>query len=184
MKKFMFVLLAMFVFVGMSFAAVTPGTQTSTGSNGSVAPTVDVLGAHNNYGRGCAGCHAPHSGSYGAGGNAITSTTPDPYTGANALFAQDMGPLYGQSFDFSDLKNGLAAGGATTGVSAGGYRVHSTQVGATAQGYSDLRGIVMCLACHDGAIQGRDDAESGLRTEDRCTAFELRHRRNPDLAGR
>ena len=29
--------------------------------------TVDVLGAHNNQGRGCAGCHAPHSGAYGSG---------------------------------------------------------------------------------------------------------------------
>ena len=27
--------------------------------------TVDVLGAHNNQGRGCAGCHAPHSGAFG-----------------------------------------------------------------------------------------------------------------------
>ena len=29
--------------------------------------SVDVLGAHNNQGRGCAGCHAPHSGSFGSG---------------------------------------------------------------------------------------------------------------------
>ena len=29
--------------------------------------SVDVLGAHNNGGRGCAGCHAPHSGSFGSG---------------------------------------------------------------------------------------------------------------------
>ena len=28
---------------------------------------VDVLGAHNNGGRGCAGCHQPHSGSFGSG---------------------------------------------------------------------------------------------------------------------
>jgi hypothetical protein len=28
---------------------------------------VDVLGAHNNQGRGCAGCHSPHSGSFGSG---------------------------------------------------------------------------------------------------------------------
>ncbi len=28
---------------------------------------VNVLGAHNNQGRGCAGCHAPHSGSFGSG---------------------------------------------------------------------------------------------------------------------
>jgi cytochrome c553 len=26
------------------------------------SPATDVLGAHLNYGRGCAACHAPHSG--------------------------------------------------------------------------------------------------------------------------
>ena len=31
------------------------------------APTSDVLGAHLNYGRGCAACHAPHSGAHGNG---------------------------------------------------------------------------------------------------------------------
>ena len=35
--------------------------------------TTDVLGAHLNYGRGCAGCHAPHSGARGNG--ATTSDT-------------------------------------------------------------------------------------------------------------
>ena len=34
---------------------------------------MDVLGAHNNGGRGCAGCHAPHSGAAGGGGNAATN---------------------------------------------------------------------------------------------------------------
>ena len=34
--------------------------------------TVDVLGAHNNQGRGCAGCHAPHSGSFGSGHGGIS----------------------------------------------------------------------------------------------------------------
>jgi hypothetical protein len=133
---------------------VTPGIATSTGSAGTAAPTVDVLGAHNNYGRGCAGCHAPHSGARGSGGNAAANgTTLDPYTGSDALFAQDMGPLYGQSFDFSDISNGAAIGGATNGTSAANliFVAPSSLVGATAQGYSDIRGIVMCLACHDGA---------------------------------
>jgi hypothetical protein len=155
-KKFMFSLMAGVVFAGLAMAAETPtaGLVTSSGNPNAVAPTVDVLGAHNNYGRGCAGCHAPHSGAGGAGGNVGTGTgTTDPYTGANALFAQDMGPLYGQSFDFSDLKNGSANGGATSGVSSGGYVfvAPSSLVGATTQGYNDIRGIVMCLACHDGA---------------------------------
>jgi hypothetical protein len=153
MKKLMFVLLAVVLVASVAMAQVTTGIATSSGAPNAVAPTVDVLGAHNNYGRGCAGCHAPHSGAAGAGGNAIASGTTDAYTGANALFAQDMGPLYGQSFDFSDLKNGAAAGGANAGVSGGNYVfvAPSSLVGATAQGYSDIRGIVMCLACHDGA---------------------------------
>jgi hypothetical protein len=103
------------------------------------------LGAHNNYGRGCAGCHAPHSGARGAGGNALTGTVTDPMSGANALFAQDMGPLYGKSFDFSDIGAG--------GVSSAKY-IFTAPTGlaaSTAQGLSDIRGIVMCLSCHDGA---------------------------------
>ncbi len=40
------------------------------------APTSDVLGAHLNYGRGCAACHAPHSGALGNG-----IATSDPNTG-------------------------------------------------------------------------------------------------------
>jgi len=146
MKKLSLILLAVVLVASIAVAqGVAPGTATSSGTAGAVAPTVDVLGAHNNYGRGCAGCHAPHSGARGAGGNAIANGTIDPYTGANALFAQDMGPLYGQSFDFSDLKNTGSANGyifvAPTGL-----------VGASAQAYSDIRGIVMCLACHDGAV--------------------------------
>jgi hypothetical protein len=146
MKKLSLIILAVVLCASLAMAqVVTAGVATSSGTPGSAVPTVDVLGAHNNYGRGCAGCHAPHSGARGAGGNAIANGTIDPYTGANALFAQDMGPLYGQSFDFSDLKNTGSANGyifvAPTGL-----------VGASAQGYSDIRGIVMCLACHDGAV--------------------------------
>ena len=40
-------------------------------------------------GRGCAGCHAPHSGAAGGGGNAATNGAAfnDPLSGSNALFA-------------------------------------------------------------------------------------------------
>jgi hypothetical protein len=148
MKKLSLIILAVVLCASLAMAqAVTAGVATSSGTAGAVAPTVDVLGAHNNYGRGCAGCHAPHSGARGAGGNAIANGTIDPYTGANALFAQDMGPLYGQSFDFSDLTNSYTA-------NSGKYVfvAPAALVSANAQGYSDIRGIVMCLACHDGAV--------------------------------
>jgi hypothetical protein len=91
--------------------------------------TVDVLGAHNNQGRGCAGCHAPHSGSFGSGhGGAVDA-------GSYALWGQDASPLYNKSIAFGDngsyvevLPNGIAAG---------------TQ---------EIGGILLCLSCHDGNV--------------------------------
>jgi len=108
---------------------------------------VDVLGAHQNYGRGCAGCHAPHSGAYGAGGNGKNGTVTDPYTGINALFAQDMGPLWGQTFDFSDISNTGSSNKYLWQTAANG-----NPTAMNAQQYADMRGAVMCLACHDGAV--------------------------------
>jgi len=57
---------------------------------------VDVLGAHNNGGRGCAGCHAPHSGSFGSGHGGAADA------GSYALWGQDASPLYGKSLAFGD----------------------------------------------------------------------------------
>jgi len=148
MKKLFLVLLLVIMASAMAFAQVTPGTPTSSGTGtNNVAPTVDVLGAHNNYGRGCAGCHAPHSGAAGAGGNAITGQTVDPYSGDNALFAQDMGPLFNEVFDFSDITN---TGSRNKYVFTA--PTSSDPIGMTSQQYSDFRGILMCLACHDGVV--------------------------------
>jgi hypothetical protein len=149
-KPFLTTLLVMMI-SALAFASssLTQGvTPTTTGAPGSVAPIVDVLGAHQNYGRGCAGCHAPHSGAYGAGGNAASGgTVTDPYTGVNALFAQDMGPLWGQTFDFSDITNS---------GSRNNYEFVAPATGNpttwNSQQYGDVRGTVMCLACHDGAV--------------------------------
>ena len=58
--------------------------------------TVDVLGAHNNGGRGCAGCHQPHSGSFGSGQVGAADT------GSYALWGQDASPLYGKTIAFGD----------------------------------------------------------------------------------
>jgi len=148
MKKLFLVLLLVIMASAMCFAQVTQGIGTTSGAPGAVKPTIDVLGAHQNYGRGCAGCHAPHSGAYGSGGNAAKGgVVSDPYTGVNALFAQDMGPLWGQTFDFSDVS--------TTG-SNHKYELATAANGnptlMSAQQYSDMRGAVMCLACHDGAV--------------------------------
>src|ERR1035437_7809418 len=72
---------------------------------------IDVLGAHNNNGRGCAGCHQPHSGSFGSGHKGVADT------GTYALWGQDASPLYGATVSFGDngsytevLPNGIATG--------------------------------------------------------------------------
>jgi hypothetical protein len=93
---------------------------------------VDVLGAHNNGGRGCAGCHQPHSGAYGSGHG--TSTTGSD-TGSYALWGQDASPLYGKTIAFGD-------DGSFTEV------MPSTIAG----GSQEVGGILLCLSCHDGNV--------------------------------
>jgi len=92
------------------------------------SPT-DVLGAHNNQGRGCAGCHAPHSGSFGSGHGGATDA------GSYALWGQDASPLYGKSIAFGD-------GGKYVEVLPNGIATGSQEVG----------GILLCLSCHDGNL--------------------------------
>src|SRR5271157_1414000 len=88
---------------------------------------VDVLGAHNNNGRGCAGCHSPHSGSFGSGHAGAADT------GSYALWGQDASPLYGKTIAFGD-------GGRYTEL------LPSTITG----GSQEVGGILLCLSCHDG----------------------------------
>jgi hypothetical protein len=133
MKKMMLVLMCVVVLSSLALAQYTGG---GTG----ITSSVDILGAHNNYGRGCAGCQTPHSGALGSGGNAATGgvLTTDTKTGSNALFAQDIQPLFGQSFNFAD--NGAYVYTAGDQTTAYGTRLEET------------RGIMMCLACHDGNL--------------------------------
>ena len=93
------------------------------------APASDVLGAHLNYGRGCAACHAPHSGAWG---NGISPTKTDTTTGNVALWGEDVSNLYGQT---------ISTGG-------GGYsETLPTSMAATTP---DVGGLLTCLSCHDG----------------------------------
>jgi len=91
------------------------------------APTADVLGAHLNYGRGCAACHAPHSGAYGNG----AAKTADSTTGDVALWGQDVASLYGKTITF------------------GNNTVEVLPTSMTA-GTPDVTGLITCLSCHDG----------------------------------
>jgi len=144
MRKLFLVLLCLAVFVTLAAAQnFTAGTSTING--------VDVLGAHNNYGRGCAGCHAPHNGGKGNGGNAgpnagsVTAhgtsggseyaANTDPYAGVDALFGQDLSTLYGYTLMMGD--NG---------------RFSETLPLASVAPDEEISEIAMCLACHDGNI--------------------------------
>src|SRR4051812_41576055 len=91
----------------------------------------DVLGAHNNYGRGCAGCHAPHS---GARGNGITTT--DGTTGDVALWGQDIANLVGKTIK--------------TGQFDFGQSYSETLPAIGVNGAKDALGVTACLSCHDG----------------------------------
>src|ERR1035438_5200919 len=90
---------------------------------------IDVLGAHNNNGRGCAGCHQPHSGSFGYSHKGVADT------GTYALWGQDASPLYGATVSFGD-------NGSYTEVLPNGIATGTQEVG----------GILLCLSCHDGNV--------------------------------
>jgi len=95
-------------------------------------PSTDVLGAHLNYGRGCAACHAPHSGAWG---NGIAPGKPDVTTGDVILWGEDVSTLYGKTLLFS-------------GGGSGPYsETLPTSMAATTP---DVLGLLTCLSCHDG----------------------------------
>jgi len=116
MKRFMLVVLLILAVSGFVMAQ-------------NWSSSVDVLGAHNNQGRGCAGCHAPHSGSFGAGNGGTTDS------GNYALWGQDASPLYGKTLAFGD----------------DGEFVEVLPASLTAGG-PEVSGILLCLSCHDGNV--------------------------------
>jgi len=92
---------------------------------------IDVLGAHNNNGRGCAGCHSPHSGAFGSGH--LPKSGND--TGNYALWGQDASPLYGATLKFGDSG-----------------RFVEILPGSLTAGGLEVSGIMLCLSCHDGNV--------------------------------
>ncbi len=97
------------------------------------APTSDVLGAHLNYGRGCAACHAPHSGAWGNGANASKETT----AGNSILWGQDVGNLFGKTIST----------GSTNGTTSNYIETLPASMSA---GTPDVNNLLTCLSCHDG----------------------------------
>jgi len=116
--------LTLALLIGLA-AACTSMAQITT-------PTSDVLGAHLNYGRGCAACHAPHSGAWGNGANASADTN----AGDVALWGQDVSSLYGKVI--------------TTGQSSHGTTVVETLPTSYDTTRPDTGGVLTCLSCHDG----------------------------------
>ena len=98
-----------------------------------VTPTNDVLGAHLNYGRGCAACHAPHSGAYGNG----NAKTADATSGNIALWGEDVASLYGKTIVTGQSEHGSFTEVLPTSTNAG---------------TPDVGGVLMCLSCHDGNL--------------------------------
>jgi hypothetical protein len=96
------------------------------------APTSDVLGAHLNYGRGCAGCHAPHNGALGNGNDKSGDLTG----GTVALWGQDVGALYGKTI--------------ITGSTNGSTGYTEVLPASMAAGTPDVLNLITCLSCHDG----------------------------------
>jgi cytochrome c553 len=116
-------LIAIMVLTAAGFAA-------AQGPN--FSPSTDVLGAHLNYGRGCAACHAPHSGAYGNG----NAKTADPTSGSSILWGEDVASLYGKTLSFAGVN----------GTSATFETLPSSMVAGT----PDVTGLLTCLSCHDG----------------------------------
>jgi len=151
MKKLLILALAMLVCASVAMAQATKPWTPSTWSTsvpGGVTPppkgfTIDKLGAHQNGGRGCVGCHAPHSGARGNGGvfkwnptggtggtGAYESVAATGIVGDEVLWGQDLGPIYSATLNFP------------TG------NVNVTESSPERQ----ITGIAMCLSCHDGNV--------------------------------
>ena len=140
MKKIILVVLAIALFASVALAQVTAGaTKMTSGAAGSVAPTVDVLGAHNNYGRGCAGCHVLTA----ATAERAAMVLPAPRLIPNRANALLRGNVFSALWPVLRLQRCNHAYTANSGKYV--FVAPSGLVGATAQGYSDIRGIVMCL---------------------------------------
>src|SRR6516162_7728773 len=112
---------ALMFLAAAGFAAAQPTTVTT-----------DVLGAHLNYGRGCAACHAPHSGAYGNG----AAKTSDSSSGNIALWGEDV----------SSLTNKVLS----VGQSSHGAPVSVTLPPGMNATTPDVGGLLVCLSCHDG----------------------------------
>ena len=109
-------------------------------------PNYDVMGAHENGGRGCAGCHSPHNQARGNGGDK---------TAAYGAYADAQGGLWGQdtSAILSTYATGItfnAGNSHHSGVLTWGVSGSFTAANAWAD--ATYNGVATCLSCHDGNV--------------------------------
>jgi len=95
-----------------------------------VPAAANILGVHNDSGRGCTGCHAPHSGPLDSeqGGGAAEAKSI-------ALWGQNASPSYGPTVLFGDTENYV--------------EVPPAHVASPSE---EVIGILLCLSCHDGNL--------------------------------
>jgi len=138
MKKLTLIVFLAIVAVSVAMAQIP--TQTGL--------TTDILGAHLLYGRGCVGCHAPHSGS---GGNGVLKG--DWYSGNIALWGQDLTPLYGQTMTFGNTGHGtypVTLPGTIWNTTLPGGGEGTTDPVTSISDPSTI--VLLCLSCHDGNL--------------------------------
>ena len=140
MKKMMIIAFVMLVCASVAMA------QTYTKGTGITG--IDKLGAHQNGGRGCVGCHAPHSGARGNGGTLTITSVYNPVTkkwsdqsatagdsGNETLWGQDLGPVLGLGT-----------------IGTGNNHSFGVNMADAATKPRITTGIVYCLSCHDGNV--------------------------------
>ena len=133
MKRMMLVVLFALLAVGLAAAQ-------------NFIPNNDVLGAHNNGGRGCAACHAPHSGGRGSGGSIVAGSGVSSLGGNEGdyhLWGQDVSLITQETLQ---VGGGFGNGGAGYTVNFGGGQQW------TSTSLPVISGIAVCLSCHDGNV--------------------------------
>ncbi len=92
-------------------------------------PNTDILGAHLNYGRGCAACHSPHS---GPSGNGKARALDVSSVRSSILWGEDVSSLYGRT------------------ITTGGGKYVDVLPATMDADTPDVSGMLTCLSCHDG----------------------------------
>jgi cytochrome c553 len=133
MKKIMMFALAALVCASVAMA------QTYTQGTG--IQGIDKLGAHQNGGRGCVGCHTPHSGARGNGGAM-------QWNGTSFISVAPVGDVGNETLWGQDLEQIAGLGSIATG-NAGEFPVDFTEMETRPR---IKTGVVMCLSCHDGNV--------------------------------